>query len=162
MCIHCLGHLLLLPTATFLSPLPTPLTSRQSLLQFCWRADISNNKKDIAFLLIWGKDSYTERFLAVLPCTCVLQHKLIHFYQTSSLFPSHLLHFKVTILALLQWTHQTLSSFGFSTFPYSSCMYSPFSMWPMFNNITAFVLHLKSAYEGQHRIFGLLSLANVA
>jgi hypothetical protein len=35
---------------------PMPLTSRQNLfcpfLQFCWREDISNNKKDKAFLLI--------------------------------------------------------------------------------------------------------------
>jgi hypothetical protein len=36
---------------------PTCLTSRQNLscplLQFCWREDISDNKKDIAFLLVW-------------------------------------------------------------------------------------------------------------
>jgi hypothetical protein len=43
------------------------------LLQFCWRENIRDNKKDIAFLLVWDKDSYTERFLALLPCTCVLQ-----------------------------------------------------------------------------------------
>jgi hypothetical protein len=30
------------------------------------------------------------------------------------------------------------------------------------NNITAFVLGLKSTYEGEHMIFGLLSLANFA
>jgi hypothetical protein len=30
----------------------------------------------------------------------------------------------------------------------------------MSNNITAFVLDLKSAYEGEHTMFGLLSLAN--
>jgi hypothetical protein len=23
----------------------------------CWREDLSNNKKDIAFLLVWDKDS---------------------------------------------------------------------------------------------------------
>jgi hypothetical protein len=53
----------------------TPLASRQNLLcpllQFCWREDISDNKKDIAFLLVWDKDSYTERFPALLPCTCI-------------------------------------------------------------------------------------------
>jgi hypothetical protein len=46
MCIHCLGH--------FSSP--NPLTSRQNLfcpfLQFCWRVDKSNNKKDKVFLLV--------------------------------------------------------------------------------------------------------------
>jgi hypothetical protein len=31
-------------------------------LRFCWRENIGNNKKDIAFLLVWDKDSYTERF----------------------------------------------------------------------------------------------------
>jgi hypothetical protein len=32
----------------------------------------------------------------------------------------------------------------------------------MSNNITAFILGLKSAYEEEHMIFGLLSLANFA
>jgi hypothetical protein len=88
MCIHCLGHLSLLP------PTLLPFASRQNqfcpLLQFFWREDISNNKKDIAFLLVWDKDSYTERFLSLLPCTCVLQLKLVHLYQTSALLPAHL------------------------------------------------------------------------
>jgi hypothetical protein len=41
-------------------------------------------------LLVWDKDNYTEGFLALLPCTCVLQSELIHLYQTSSLLPSHI------------------------------------------------------------------------
>jgi hypothetical protein len=51
---------------------------------------------------------------------------------TTSWSPSHrgLCHFKVTILTPLQWAHQTLSSFGLPTFPYSSCMCSPLNMWP--------------------------------
>jgi hypothetical protein len=53
-----------------------------------WRENIKDNKKDIAFLLAWDKYSYTERFLALLPCTCALQPKLVHLYQTSSLLPS--------------------------------------------------------------------------
>jgi hypothetical protein len=93
MCIHCLGHLSPLPSGSSLPP-ATTLASRQNLffplLQFCWREDISDNKKDIVFLLVWDKDSYTERFLALLPCTCVLQPTLVHFYQTSSLLPSPL------------------------------------------------------------------------
>jgi hypothetical protein len=76
----------------FLCPL-TPLTSRQNLfcpfLQFRWRVDISNNNRHSIFSS-WDKDSYTERFLALLPCTSVLQPKLIHLYLTSSLLPSHL------------------------------------------------------------------------
>jgi hypothetical protein len=91
-CIHSLGHLPPCPPPT-LSPFHA-LISRQNLLcpifQFCWREDISNNKKDLAFLLVWDKDCYTGRFLALLPCICVLQPELIHLYQTSLLFPSHL------------------------------------------------------------------------
>jgi hypothetical protein len=35
-------------------------------------------------------------------------------------------------------------------------------MWPKSNNIAIFALDLKSAYEGEHMIFGLLSLVNLA
>jgi hypothetical protein len=35
-------------------------------------------------------------------------------------------------------------------------------MWSKSNHIAAFVLDLKYAYEGEHNIFGLLSLANLA
>jgi hypothetical protein len=38
----------------------------------------------------WDKDSYIERFLALLPCSCVLQPELVHLYQTSSLLAGHL------------------------------------------------------------------------
>jgi hypothetical protein len=75
MCIHCLGHLSPFPLPP--CPLPLPpisLTSRPNLfcplLQLCWREDIGGNKKDIALLPVWDKDGYTERFLALLPCTC--------------------------------------------------------------------------------------------
>jgi hypothetical protein len=104
-CIHCLNHFspLVLPPP---SP-PTPLTSRQnlfcSLLQLCWREDISNNKKDIEFLLVWDKDSYKERFLTLLPSKSVLQPKLIHLYLTSSLLPGHLPIVTSDILRLLYW-----------------------------------------------------------
>jgi hypothetical protein len=88
----CLGHLSHYPL--FPPSSPTPLTSRQNLfcplLQYCWRENIRDNKKDIIFLLAWNKDSYTERFLALLPCTCVLHPKLVRLYQTSSLLPSRL------------------------------------------------------------------------
>jgi hypothetical protein len=54
MCIHCLGHLYPLPLPTFQHL--SPLASKQNLfcvfLQFCWRGEISNNKKSIAFLLV--------------------------------------------------------------------------------------------------------------
>jgi hypothetical protein len=34
-------------------------------------------------------------------------------------------------------------------------------MWPKSNHIAVFVLDLKSTYEGEHMIFGLLSMANL-
>jgi hypothetical protein len=105
-----------------------------------------------------------ERFLALLPCTSVLQPKLTHLYLTISIVPDPLpiLIFKVSVLVPVQWGHQTLSCFGFPTYPHTSCMCSPLSMWPKSNHIAAFALDLKSAYEGEHTIFGLLSLANLA
>jgi hypothetical protein len=84
---------------------PTSLTSSQNLfcplLQFCWREDISNNKKDMVFLLVWDKGRYKERFLALLPCTSVLQPELILLYLTSSLLPGHLLILTSVVLRLL-------------------------------------------------------------
>jgi hypothetical protein len=35
-------------------------------------------------------------------------------------------------------------------------------MWSKSNHIAVFALDLKSAYEGEHMIFGLLSLADLA
>jgi hypothetical protein len=93
MCIHCLGHFspcTLLPPFTPLSLWHTGRICSCPLLQFCLREDINNNKKHIAFLLVWDKYSHTERFLALLPYTCVLQPELNHLSQTSSLLPGHL------------------------------------------------------------------------
>jgi hypothetical protein len=140
--------------------LPTPLSSRHNmffpLLQLCWREDISNNKKDVYYT-----------------CTCVLHMHMCITSQTDSSLPdlfttsqspshSDLCSFKVTLLTPLQWAHQTILSFRFLTSPYFSCMCSPLRVWPKSNNITAFVLGLNSSYEGEHMIFGLLSLANLA
>jgi hypothetical protein len=115
-------------------------------------------------LLAWDKDSYTERFLTLLSCTCILQPELVHLYQTSTLLPSHLPKVASVILRLLYFSSMVDTSntfnFRFPTFPYSSCTHSSLSGWPMSNNITAFVWSLKSAYEGEHTIFGFMSLAN--
>jgi hypothetical protein len=150
MFIHCLGHLSPLPPTPALRP-PCPFASRQNLfcplLQFCWRENIIDNKKDIAFLLAWDKDGYIERFLALLPCICVLQPRLIHLYQTSSVLPGPL---PIVASASLRLLYSLLYSehikhfqvLGFLTFLYSSHACSPLSVWPMSNNITAFVLGL--------------------
>jgi hypothetical protein len=137
-----------LPLAPYLPPSNHFLPCFQAaLLQFCWRENLRDNKKDIAFLLAWDKDMYTERFLALLPCTCILQPELVHPYQTSSLIPSHLPIVASTSLrllySLLYGGHiKHFQVLGFLPFPYSSHVWSPISVWPMSDNITAFVLGL--------------------
>jgi hypothetical protein len=103
-----------------------PLVSGQNLfcplLQFCWREDMSNNRRDSVFLLVWHKDSYTERFLALLPCTCALPPEFVHLYQTSSLLPCHLPILTSVILRLLYYLLYSghikqLQVLGFLPFP---------------------------------------------
>jgi hypothetical protein len=49
------------------------------VLRLCWQGNIEITRKTV-FLLVWDKGSYTERFLLLLPCTCVLQPTLIHLH----------------------------------------------------------------------------------
>jgi hypothetical protein len=114
-------------------------------LQFCWRENIRDNKKNIAFLLVWGKDSYTERFLVLLPRICVLQPILVQLFQPS--LPSPLpivasVSLKLFYLLLYSDHSNHIQVLGFLSFPYSSRAPSLLSVWPMSNNITAFVLGL--------------------
>jgi hypothetical protein len=149
---HCLSHLPLNPQhSPHAPPHPNPAFGKNLfhplVLWFCWRENISGNKKDIVFLLVWDKDSYTERFLASLPCICVLQPTLVHLYQTSSLLPGPL---PIVASASLRLLYSLLYGkhinhiqvLGFLPFPYSSHAWSSISVWPMSNNITAFVLDL--------------------
>jgi hypothetical protein len=106
-----------------------------------------DKKKDMSFLLVWGKDSYTERFLALLPCTCLWQPTLVHLYQTSSLLPGPLPivasgNLKLLYLLLYSEHINHIQVLGFLYFPYFSQVCSPLSGWPMSNNIIAFVLGL--------------------
>jgi hypothetical protein len=95
MCIHGWGHF---PNP----PLHAPPPSSKNLFcpfafWFCWRENIRTNN-DIRFVLVWSKDSYTKRFLVLLPCICVLQPihiwvaihnpEMVHFCKTSSLLPA--------------------------------------------------------------------------
>jgi hypothetical protein len=113
------------------------------VLQFCWRENIRDNKKDIAFLLVWDNDSYTERFLALFPCTSVLQPTLVHLYQTSSLLPSPLpivASASLKLLYSLIYSGHINTSFRFSSFSlFLPCVCSPLSVWPVSHNITAVV-----------------------
>jgi hypothetical protein len=166
MCIHFFIHLPLLPTLPahppFWKNMFCPL-----VLWFCWRENIGDNKKDTEFLLVWDKDSYTERFLALFPCTYVLHSTLVHLCQTTSLLlgPLPILRCaSLRLLSLLLYRKHISHIWGFCflSLSYSSCACSPLIVWPMSNNITAFVLDIESTYEGECVIFGLLSLANFA
>jgi hypothetical protein len=109
--------------------------------------NLRDKKKDISFLLVWDKDSYTERFLVLLPCTCVLQPTLVCFYQTSSLLPGPLPIVSAASLRLLYLFPNSehinhIQVLGFLFFLYFSCVCPALSEWPMANIITAFVLGL--------------------
>jgi hypothetical protein len=115
-------------------PPPSHLCSGQKLFHplfpwFCWRENIRDNKKDKAFLLVWDQGSYTERFLALFPCTSVLQPTLVHLYQTSSLLPSPLPIVASASLKLLYSLFygehiNHIQVLGFLPFLYSSCAHS--------------------------------------
>jgi hypothetical protein len=135
MCIH------------YLPPQNTPLF-RQNLLcplvlWFCGRENMRDNKKNIVLLLVCNKDIYTERFLVLLPCICVLQPILVHLYQTSSLLPSP---FLIVASATLRFLYSLLYNehinhiqvLSFLLIRYSSCARSPFSVWTISNNISVF------------------------
>jgi hypothetical protein len=139
MCIHYL--------ATSLPPASGRNLFHHLVLWLCRRKNIKDNKKNMVVLLVRDKESYTERFLALLPCTCVLQLTLVLLYQTSSLFPYP---FPIVALASLRLLYLLLYSehinyiqvLGFPPFPYSSHVHSPLSVWPVFNNIIVFILGL--------------------
>jgi hypothetical protein len=77
--VHTLFGSFLLPAPfSTLSPPPLPFQNLFcALLLFLWRAEISNNKKDTAFLLLEIRTGI-QRFLAFLSCTNVLQPRLIN------------------------------------------------------------------------------------
>jgi hypothetical protein len=90
MCIHCLGHF----SPATPCPLPLPPTSPrfqvEPVLPFSpilLKTGHKQQERQSVFAS-WDKDSYTERFLALLPCVSVLQPKLIHLYLTFSLVPN--------------------------------------------------------------------------
>jgi hypothetical protein len=92
-----------------------------------------HTKKDKLFLLVWDEDSYTERFLALLPCTYVLQPTSVHLCQTSSLLPGCL---PIVASAILRFLYSLLNRehinhiqvLGFLAFPYFSHACSPLSV----------------------------------
>jgi hypothetical protein len=134
MCIHCLGHLPLLPGRICSAFLFSVFVEKKT----------RDNKKGIVFLLVWDKDSYTEVILALLSCAYVLQRTLAHLYQTSSLLPGHLpivASASLRLLYLLLYSEYIdhIQVLGFLPFPYSSRVHSPLSVWPTSSNITAFV-----------------------
>jgi hypothetical protein len=63
-----------------------------------------NNKK---ILLVWDKNSYIGVILVLFPCRYVLQPKVVHLYQISSLLPSPL---PIVFLASLRLLYLILYS----------------------------------------------------
>jgi hypothetical protein len=101
------------------------------LLWFCWRENI-RDKKDIVFLLVWDKDSYTECYLLSVASmhVCIATHidSFLPDVFTTSWSPSHsgLCQFKISIFSPLQWAHQPHSSFRFPFLsPSLQCVFSP-------------------------------------
>jgi hypothetical protein len=100
---------------------------------FVEEKNIKDNKKDIPLLLVGDKDSDTERFLALLPCTCLLQSTLVHLYQTSSLLPGHLpkvfsANLRLFYLVLNREHINHIQVLDFLSFPYSSHEWPPLSV----------------------------------
>jgi hypothetical protein len=93
MCIHCLHHIH--PPTPFPTPLPhtSAIPPRQNLFwTFCspifGRKNIKNKMRNLMFLLVWDKDSYTRSFLLLFSFIHVLLPQFICLFQSSSLFPS--------------------------------------------------------------------------
>jgi hypothetical protein len=91
MCIHYL-HPIHPPTpflVTFLPPInaniPSPYTPQNivssPVIQFGKRKNTKNKIRNMMFLLIWNKDSYTGVFLVLFPCIYILQPQLIHLFS---------------------------------------------------------------------------------
>jgi hypothetical protein len=121
-----------------------------------------HNKEVKAFLLVELRNIPSIAFMY----TCVTTHvdsSLTDLY-TGYRSPSHvnLCHLKVSVLIPLEWGHQLLSYFGFSTYFHTTCMCSFLVMWSTSKHIATFALDLKTSYEGEHTIFGLLSLVDLA
>jgi hypothetical protein len=165
MCIHCLGHFSHLPPSPPSSHLPpsVPGTSYSAYVTNFVEEKTQHNKEGKTFLLV---KLYRNIPSIAFVYTSVMTHvdsSLTDLY-TGYWSPSHdnLCHFRVSVLVPLECGHQTLSCFGFSTYSYISHMCSPLVMWSKSNHTAAFALDLKSTYEREHTIFGLLSLADLA
>jgi hypothetical protein len=104
-----------------------------SLLWLCWRGNIRGNKKDIA-LRLWDKYSYSEKFLALLPCTCYCKPRWffstrpLHYFQDPFPIVS-----SVNLRLLYSLPNREhinyIEVLGFLFFPYFSCVCSHFSVW---------------------------------
>jgi hypothetical protein len=83
----------------------------------------------------------------LIPCTCVLQPTLVHLCQISLLLLGPLpivasASFRLLYSLLYSEHINHIQVLGFLPFPYSSHLHSSLCVWPISNNITAFVLGL--------------------
>jgi hypothetical protein len=94
-------------------------------------------------LLVWDKDSYTERLLALLPCYfCIETHigsSLPDLFTSSySPSPSGLCSLRLLYSLLYSGHISHIQVLGFLPSPYFSRARSPLSVWPTSNNISTF------------------------
>jgi hypothetical protein len=94
-CVHIICTIFIfLPLSLLPPPQLVPSTSLHrtcsTLLfsNFVEEKYIKDKNRNMAFLLVWDKDSYTGCFLVLFPWICVLQLQLVHLFQSSSLLPS--------------------------------------------------------------------------
>jgi hypothetical protein len=116
--------------ATANTPHPRQNLFYLPVLQFCRRKNIKDNKKNMAFLLVWDRELFREiPFLAYY----VFQLELVHLYQTSSLLPSPLpimasASLRLLYLLLYSGHINHIQVLYFLPLPYSPCVQPPLSM----------------------------------
>jgi hypothetical protein len=92
-----------------------------------------DHKRNITFLLVWDKDSYTGSLLVLFPCICVLPPQLVHLFLSSSLLPNLLpmvseASFRFLYSFLYREHINHIQVFYFLPLPYSSHAWSPLSV----------------------------------
>jgi hypothetical protein len=100
---------------------------------------------------------------------CVFQPTLLHLYQTSSLLPSPLpivasgrLRFLYSLLCREHINHIQVVGFLPFLYPHLPVRVHPLLCDPCPIELQHLFLGVESAHEGEHAIFGLVSLANFA
>jgi hypothetical protein len=168
MCIHCLHHIY--PLISFPRDLPCPSNANlpfhpsEPVLMCCSWFCRRKNKRNMAFLLVWDKDSYVGASLCCsnayvyyspnwVTSSSPLHSSLVCFpWWSKSVYNFYIYFCTVNASSIFRF----LVSFPCPIPPGRSCPW----VWPMSHKIAAFALGLLPSYEGEHATFLLLSLTN--